>query len=147
MVQLATRPKKRAKSEDQAGQRRATSKALREQWPHHRARNNRDKRCEFEDSVSPGKQFVGSSSGSKPYLDGPKKAACVLARKMTAKARAGLPWAKANVAKIIAAASEILVPMVTLRLLNRSAKNPQPWKTAEKAAQRGFDHENQKILL
>ena len=66
----------------------------------------------------------GSSSGSRPYFAGPKKAACVLARKITANAMRELPRVKAYMAKSMAQTSKILVAMATLRLLKRSARNP-----------------------
>src|SRR5258708_9117846 len=66
----------------------------------------------------------GRSSGSKPYFEGPKKAACVLARKITAYAIRVLPRANAYMAKSIAQTSKIFVAMVTFRLLKRSARKP-----------------------
>src|ERR1043166_5428370 len=39
---------------------------------------------------------AGSNSGRRPYFEGPKTAAWVLARKITVKARNGLPCQKAD---------------------------------------------------
>src|SRR5258708_2224298 len=68
--------------------------------------------------------LAGRSSGSKPYFEGPKKAACVLARKITRYAIRELPRVKAYIAKSIAQTSKIFVAIVTLCLLKRSARNP-----------------------
>ena len=70
------------------------------------------------------KRFVGNSSGSSPYLDGPKRAFSVLARNTAASIILRSCRAKANPANTNTMISKSFVPIVTVRLLNRSARYP-----------------------
>ena len=68
--------------------------------------------------------FSGSSSGRRPYFAGPNSAPCVLIRKTVAASIGRFPTASERSAKIITPISKIFVPMVTERLLKRSARYP-----------------------
>ena len=59
----------------------------------------------------------GSNSGSNPYLQGPKSAACVLARKTAAISRFRLCRPSPTMASAITAISKNFVQIVTVRLL------------------------------
>jgi hypothetical protein len=61
--------------------------------------------------------FSGSNSGNKPYLVGPKKAACVLNRNTTASISGTKFNPSASVASNITPISATLTAMATLRLL------------------------------
>ncbi len=66
----------------------------------------------------------GSSSGNSPYFEGPKNAACVLARKIAAISRCRFCQASPAAASNMTAISKNFVPIVTVRLLKRSARKP-----------------------
>ena len=66
----------------------------------------------------------GRKSGSNPYLEGPKNAACVLTRKIAAISRCRFFQASPAIAKAITPISNYFVPILTVRLLYRSARNP-----------------------
>ena len=69
-------------------------------------------------------RLAGSSSGSRPYLDGPKSAACV-ATSMSATNEMGSEcMARPTVATTMEPISMTLVQMVIWRLLKRSASQP-----------------------
>ena len=68
--------------------------------------------------------FSGNSSGSIPYFVGPKIALCVLIRKMPASISGMLPSHRPSDATDMMPSSAHLTAIATLRLLNRSAKNP-----------------------
>ena len=68
--------------------------------------------------------FSGSSSGSRPYLDGPKNALCVLIKKTLASI-SGMAFShRPSSATDMMPISAHLMVTVTSRLLKRSAKNP-----------------------
>jgi len=46
-----------------------------------RSANDGNERAEFENAIAPRQLFSGNSSGSDPYLDGPKIALCTAIRK------------------------------------------------------------------
>src|SRR6185437_1225104 len=66
----------------------------------------------------------GSSSGSRPYLEGLNSAACVLIRNNAANSSARLPSISPAAASRATASSRSLVAIVIVRLLQRSAKYP-----------------------
>jgi len=66
----------------------------------------------------------GSSSGSKPYLVGLNRAAWVLIRNRAANSSARLPSNNPAAASTATPNSMHLVAMVTVRLLQRSARKP-----------------------
>ncbi len=68
--------------------------------------------------------FSGSSSGSSPYFDGPNSAACVLARNTAAASSQMFCSERPAVANTITPISIHFVPIVTDRLLYRSARYP-----------------------
>ncbi len=68
--------------------------------------------------------FSGNSSGSSPYLDGPKIALCVLIRKIQQSSTGMLPRHRPNIASDMMPNSAHLTPTATLRLLKRSARKP-----------------------
>ena len=69
-------------------------------------------------------RFSGNNSGNKPYFDGPKNALCVPMKKTAASCIGRLLTARPTDANSITNTSKILTPMVTVRLLKRSARNP-----------------------
>ncbi len=68
--------------------------------------------------------FSGSSSGNMPYFVGPKIALCVLIRKTPASISVTFSSQRPSKASDMMPISAHLMAMVTLRLLNRSAKKP-----------------------
>ena len=70
------------------------------------------------------RRLAGSSSGSKPYFDGPKSAACVATRASATRERGSECRARPAVAMIMEPISITLVQMVTWRLLKWSASQP-----------------------
>ena len=66
----------------------------------------------------------GRSSGNNPYFDGPKIALCTPIRKIAARPMARLCRRKPSVANAMIRISSTFTPMVTVRLLKRSAKKP-----------------------
>src|SRR6266851_2278684 len=80
-----------------------------------------------QNSITPFPQLnllVGSSSGISPYFDGPKIAPCVQTKNSATAASPSRFCHSAYVANPIVITSSTFVQIVTLRLLNRSAKNP-----------------------
>src|SRR5580704_3872421 len=78
-------------------------------------------------SITPFPQLsllVGSSSGISPYFDGPKIAPCVHTKNSATAARSSRFCHSAYVTNPIVTTSKTFVQIVTLRLLNRSAKYP-----------------------
>jgi len=70
------------------------------------------------------KRFAGSNSGSNPYLEGPKSAACVATSVSAAREIGSLCVASPARATSIEVISIPLVQIVICRLLNRSASQP-----------------------
>ena len=68
--------------------------------------------------------FSGSNSGSRPYFDGPKIALCTPIRKTPASFSDSWSEISATRANDITAISNTFTPMVTERLLKRSARKP-----------------------
>src|SRR5258707_3876456 len=64
---------------------------------------------------------AGKSSGSRPYLDGPKSAPCAQTRKMAASASGKFDPASDTTASNITPISNTFVHIVKLRFLKRSA--------------------------
>jgi len=104
----------------------------------HRARNNRDKRCEFEDSVSQESSSSGSSSGSKPYFGwAEKKARLRTGKEDDGKSQGGLPWCKSKRRKNHRRGfGNLGADGDALRLLNRSAKTPSHGRQQKSSAKR-----------
>ncbi len=68
--------------------------------------------------------FSGRISGNKPYFEGPNNAACVATTNRMASCKGKYPVRSATIPPAMAAISISLVPMITCRLLKRSARNP-----------------------
>src|ERR1700728_4693778 len=90
----------------------------------------------------------GSNSGSNPYLEGPKNAACVLARKIAAISRCRFCQVSPAIAKAITPISNNFVPIVTVRLLYRSARNPPVMENRMKGTEkRAPCHKNEPVTI
>ena len=92
------------------------------------------------------RRFSGSNSGSRPYFEGPKSAACVLSKKIAAAAIHRFTAASPAKAMSITPISITFRPAVTERLLKRSARNPPVIENSRKgtAKSRGTTSTNRR---
>ena len=90
---------------------------LGEERPRDAARRSPPRTCRVPARHCPRKAGRRQDSGSKPYFEGPKSAACVLARKTAASARDRFSLASPIAASAITPNSKHRVQIVTVRLL------------------------------